>query len=361
MKTNPSNRLLILDGIGGVPLGREVTAACQAHGIDTVYQDCAELPAIPAYGLRAAFAKALNKHERHDSFFFLAKLAKRTVSALMTKHRPSRVLVIGFIYKHIDPALLAMLKRKLGFSLHLYDTDSCNLYERKREFVFFIENELPIYDNILSFSSVTTRFFHDSLGLPAHYFPFGAQPIDMPPTSGKSLEVLFVGSSDLRRVFLLEHIRDHVSIFGDRWTRNAALMSPALQKRVQDRQVWGKELHQLFADTRIVLNITRSPFHGAETGINLRIFEALAANTFLLTDHCDEIGELFTPSVELDTFHGSAELVEKVAWYLANPMARAEIARRGHERFLAEFTWEKRCAELLRRLGYSLSSDGIPA
>jgi spore maturation protein CgeB len=345
-----SDRLLILDGISGVPLAREIAAACAAHGSDTVYQNCAEFPTIPAYGLRSAIAKSLNKRERGDSFFCLAKLAERTVRALLTLHRPSRVLVVGFIYKYIDPVLLSKLKREFCFSLYLYDTDSCNLYERKREFVFFIEKELPIYDKILSFSSVTARLFRETLGLPACYFPFGAQPINLPAASTESHDVLFVGSGDLRRILLLERIRDHVSVFGNRWSRNGALMSASLRKRVQDRPVWGSELYQLFADAKIVLNITRSPFYGAETGINLRIFEALAAGVFLLTDHCDEIGALFTPGVELDTFRSSAELAEKVSWYLDNPEARNEIAQRGHQRFIAEFSWEKRCAELLCRL-----------
>jgi spore maturation protein CgeB len=357
MNTLNPNRLLILDAISGVPLGREIAAACGAHGVDVVYQDCAGLPTIPAYGLCSAIAKALNKRERANSFFFLAQLAERTVRALLAIHRPLRVLVIGFIYKHIGPALLTKLKQEFGFSLYLYDTDSCNLYERKREFIFFIEKELPIYDKILSFSSVTMRLFRETLGLPAYYFPFGAQPINLPAASNASHDVLFVGSGDLRRILLLEHIRDHVSVFGNRWSRNAALMSAPLRKRVQDRSVWGRELHQLFADAKIVLNITRSPFYGAETGINLRIFEALAAGVFLLTDDCDEIKELFTPGVELDTFHSSAELAEKVNWYLANPAARTEIAQRGHQRFITEFIWEKRSAELLRMLGYDLSDE----
>ncbi|GHT99099.1 hypothetical protein FACS1894154_05570 [Betaproteobacteria bacterium] len=345
-----SRRLLILDGISGVPLAREIAAACGAHGADTVYQDCAELPTIPVYGPRSAIAKAFNKRERSDSFFFLAKLAERTVRNLLTLYRPSQVLVVGFIYKYIDPALLAKLKHEFCFSLFLYDTDSCNLYDRKREFVFFIEKELPIYDKILSFSSVTARLFCETLGLPACYFPFGAQPIDLPVASTESHDVLFVGSGDLRRILLLERIRDHVSVFGSRWSRNMALMSPSLRKRVQDRPVWGRELYQLFSDAKIVLNITRASFYGAETGINLRIFEALASGVFLLTDYCEEIGELFTPGVELDTFRSSAELAEKVSWYLGHPEARNEIAQRGHQRFIAEFSWEKRCAELLGRL-----------
>ncbi len=53
------------------------------------------------------------------------------------------------------------------------------------------------------------------------------------------------------------------------------------------------ELHCWWVRSKIVLNITYGDFYAAETGVNLRIFGALAAGCFLLTDHCDEIGDLF--------------------------------------------------------------------
>ena len=55
----------------------------------------------------------------------------------------------------------------------------------------------------------------------------------------------------------------------------------------------GTELHCWWVRSKIVLNITCGDFYAAETGVNLRIFGALAAGCFLLTDHCDEIGDLF--------------------------------------------------------------------
>lgn len=359
MRATSSAKLLIFDGIGGVPLGREINQSFQRHQVETSYHDCAELPKIPLYGIRSAYAKALNKTERDasDAFFHLPRLTKADVAATIRREAPSHVLVVGFIYKFIDPRFLFELKRELGFSLHLYDTDSCNLYAKRREFIFFIENELPIYDEIFSFSKVTTNFFRTTRGLNASYFPFGAGTIDVPPRGDAEHDVLFVGSSDLRRIFLLEHIRERVTIFGNRWKRNDPLISRGLKERIIDRTVWGRELHQLFADSKIVLNITRTPFYGAETGINLRIFEALAAGAFLLTDHCDEVAELLTPGVELETFRSSAELVEKVDYYLGNAEARRAVARRGHERFLKDFTWQRRSAELLQRMGFAVRED----
>lgn len=351
MKSTPSpSRLLILDGIGGVPLGQEMTHAFQEHGISTRHQNCATMPPIPAYRLRSAFAKLINR-SGEDSFFHLPRLDTRSIETLLRETRPECVLVIGFAYRFIAPATLAKLKQELGFSLFLYDTDSCNLYTRRREFIFFLETELPIYDLIFSFSRVTTEFFRRARGLNAQHQPFGAQPIQLPQVTTPALDALFVGSCDLRRIFLLEHICHHVSIYGSRWKRHLPLISPALQERIEDRPVWGTELHHLLASSRIILNITRGPFFGVETGINLRIFEALAAGRMLLTDHCDEVAELFRPGEEIETFRSAGELSEKTAYYLSNDAAREKIAKSGHQRFLANYSWKHRTAEMLQPMG----------
>lgn len=342
--------LLILDGIGGVPLGRELAEACNAHGIHTTYRDCARLPTIPLYGLRSALAKTVNRSGK-DSYYHLPRVDTQAVETLLRDTRPDCVLVIGFAYKFIDPAVLAKLKRELGFALFLYDTDSCNLYTRRREFIFFLDGELPVYDRIFSFSRVTSDFFRQTRGLNAVHQPFGALPIVLPDDTPREHDVLFVGSCDLRRIFLLEHVCEHVVVFGNRWDRHAALTSRALQARITDRPVWGKELHALFGASKIILNITRGPFFGVETGINLRIFEALAAGRMLLTDHCDEVAELLKPGVEMDTFRSSAELAEKAAYYLAHDDEREAIAQRGQQRFFADYTWQRRSAELLLLMG----------
>ena len=334
-------KILVLDGIGGVPLGREVCDTFSELGISATHFDCLQAPRRALYGARSVYAKLRNRGMEKDGFYFLPKLIESDLCQLIAREQPSHILVIGFIYKFFDPALLRRLANETGVGLFLYDTDTCNLYGRRREFIFFIENELPIYDRILSCSAVTTRFFKDTRGLDAVFVPFGAKPI-VTDTIDQPIDVLFVGSCDLRRIFLLEAIRDRVMVRGNRWQRNMPLISAPLRARIDDKPVWGKELHQLLGQTKVVLNITRTDFFGAETGINLRIFEALAAGCFLLTDHCDEIAELFKVGEEIETFRSSEELADKVAYYLANSDERQMIARNGRSTFLRDHSWKAR-------------------
>lgn len=343
-------KVLILDGISGVPLGEELCEAFANIGTAITYADLRKFKSLKFYGLKSAFRKTLNKRENADSFYHLPKLNEASFEAYIRQQSPSVILVIGFVYKYLTPAFLLRIKQEYNVKLFLYDTDSCNLYSKRREFVFFIEEELPIYDEIFSFSKITTRFFKDTRKLNASFLPFGAKKLVLPAQSIQDIDVLFIGSGDLRRIFILETIRSHVTVYGDRWSRNYPLMSDELKARVIDRSVWGEQLHQLLFSSKIVLNITRSHFYGAETGINLRIFEALAAGAFLLTDYCDEVAELFEIGVEIETFSSSAELQRKVRYYLENPEKRLAIARRGHERYLKEFTWQRRVETMIRSM-----------
>lgn len=341
-----SRKVLVIDGIGGVPLGREICEAINFAGVAATHFDCLAQAPRSFYRVRSAYAKARDRASDKDSFTALPKLPSSSLRELLEQENPSDVLVIGFVYKFFAPHLLRKLADSMGMGVYLYDTDSCNLYSRRREFVHFIENELPVYDRVFSFSRVTTRLFRETRGLDAVHLPFAATPLDLPAADQKS-DALFVGSCDLRRIFLLEAIHDKVTVFGNRWQRNWPLISPALRARINDKSIWGADLRRLFAGSKVIINITRSDFFGAETGVNLRIFECLAAGRFLLTDHCDEVVSLFKPGVEIETFSSSAELSDKLNFYLANDESRESIARRGHQAFLQSHTWRRRAAEML--------------
>ena len=343
-------RFLVFDGISGVPLGREITESLHAEGHAASHFDCLRPTLRPLYRARSACAKAIGRLRTGMEFNCLPRLRPRELRSVFTATMPTHILVVGFMYKFFDLAELRLLADEHRAMLVLYDTDSCNLFARRREFIYFIEQELPIYDRIFSFSRVTANFFAQTRGLKASHLPFGANPISLPNVPQKDIDVLFVGSGDLRRVFLLEHIRDKVMVFGNRWQRHEPLVSHELSARITDQPVWGNELQQLLARARIVLNITRTDFYGAETGINLRIFEAVAAACFLLTDHCDELEDLFKPGREIETFRSARELADKVCFYLENDAKRMAIAKRGHERFLEKHTWRARIRQMLAQL-----------
>jgi spore maturation protein CgeB len=342
-------KFLLIDGISGVPLGKEICQSLIDSGHTALHFDALRTPPRFAHGLISSLLKAQQKVSERDGFLSFPRLDIGQLDSLLQREKPSHVLVIGFAYKFFAPAALAETVKRHGAQLLLYDTDSCNLYPKRREFIHFIQAELPVYNRIFSFSKVTTRFFRDTCGLDARHLPFGALPQPAPRAAGEeTCDALFVGSADLRRIFLLEHIRQHLHIRGNRWQRNFPLMSSELQARTDDRPVWGSELLDLLQHARIVLNITRTDFYGAETGINLRIFEALAAGSFLLTDYCPEVAELLQPGQEIETFRSAEELTDKVRFYLANDAARRRIAEQGHAAFLERHTWRARIGQLLR-------------
>lgn len=346
-------KLLILDGISGVPLAKEFCDAFSNNGVNAEYADLRKFEPKTLYGIKAGFRKAMNKRENTDSFYHMPKLNEAKFAAYLLQQMPTTILVIGFIYKYLNPQFLQEICKDNNIKLFLYDTDSCNLYAKRREFIFFLESELPIYDEIFSFSKVTTRFFKDTKKLNASFLPFGANEIACKPIETSATEVLFIGSCDLRRVFLLENIKDNVTIFGDRWKRNYPLISDTLKSKINDQSIWGQALYDQLASAKIVLNITRSHFYGAETGVNLRIFEALAAGCFLLTDYCEELDDLFVIGEEIEVFRSAKELQEKVSFYLANPQKRIKIAAKGHAKFLKNDTWNARAKQLASHISLS--------
>ena len=82
----------------------------------------------------------------------------------------------------------------------------------------------------------------------------------------------------------------------------------------------------LYADSQITLNISLNG------DLNLRVFEALSAGGFLLTDELTEqsgLPLLFEAGKHLDTWRTPGELVEKIRHYLANPAEAQRIRAAG--------------------------------
>jgi glycosyltransferase involved in cell wall biosynthesis len=93
------------------------------------------------------------------------------------------------------------------------------------------------------------------------------------------------------------------------------------------------ETADFYADSQITLNISLNG------DLNLRVFEALAAGGFLLTDELGAdsgLRRLFEPGRHLDTWRNPGELVEKIRHYLSHPAEAMRLRKAGQ-------------AELLRR------------
>lgn len=344
--------ILIFDGISGAVIGRELTETFLALGYKVEYVDNKTLKRKWFYKVRSSIYKSIHKFVFSDDFYYYPKLNQKNALEVIQKKLPDIILVIGFVYKFIDPKLIIKLKEKIKFKLTLWDTDSCNLFTKKREFDYFVHTEFPIYDKIYSFSQKITNFINEIKVSSAFFLPFGAKPISKIKHPSPKFDICFVGSADMRRIFCLEKLKEYnLIIYGSKWNRNKSLMTDGLKKKIVYNSIWGRDLHLLLSQSKIILNITRSTFYGVETGLNLRIFEALAARCFLLTDYCNELNDLFIIGEEIETYRSTEELVDKVDYYLAHDIDREKIAQKGYERYLKQYTWDARVKEMLR-LGF---------
>ncbi len=112
------------------------------------------------------------------------------------------------------------------------------------------------------------------------------------------------------------------------------------------------ETANIYADSQVTLNISLNG------DLNLRVFEALAAGGFLLTDELGEdsgLSRLFEAGRHLDTWRTPGELIEKIRHYLAHPAEAQKIRRQGQAELLRVHHPDVKLREF-----YALIDGGAP-
>jgi hypothetical protein len=201
----------------------------------------------------------------------------------------------------------------------------------------------PIFDLTFSGSLYTGPGYHEErifllekilkAGLPLEVFANLQSPIK---TIGKEVQKLYKyaigclsGSGRVRDVSLPR--------------LKFSAYSPTLLSAVRP-PVFGSNLLALLRRSRISLNL-----HGAIAGTcagNLRLFEATGMGSCLVTDHKENISELFDPDYQIVTYKSTEECVEKLLWLLNSPESVDSIARAGQARTLSQHTSSLRARQL---------------
>jgi glycosyltransferase involved in cell wall biosynthesis len=164
------------------------------------------------------------------------------------------------------------------------------------------------------------RFFAEAGIRHLHWLPaldYGFEPRELRPAPSRPLT--FVG-----QVGRFHPYR--------RWVLKQLLAAKLPLEVLQGRLA---ETADLYADSQVTLNISLNG------DLNLRVFEALAAGGFLLTDELapdSGLARLFEPGRHLETWRTPGELTEKIRHYLAHPAearrireaGRAELFRHHH-------------------------------
>ncbi|MFL5238550.1 MAG: glycosyltransferase [Rhizomicrobium sp.] len=206
-----------------------------------------------------------------------------------------------------------------------------------------------VYDLMISQLSVTVNFFR-RLGVRAEVNHLAFEPtiLDvLPPAPAKDIDISFVGtvSADHRqRIALLEAVADRydLKLFG---SASQAFPAASSLHRCFQGEVWGADMYQALRRSRITLN-SHIDMAGREAG-NVRLFEATGVGTFLLTDFKDNLHTLLVPEREITAWHSIDDCLDKIEHYLADDVAREEIARAGQTRTLATHTYRQRTHEIM--------------
>ncbi len=131
----------------------------------------------------------------------------------------------------------------------------------------------------------------------------------------------------------------------------ARLGSRLLRGQVHDPAAYVRTL----ASCRIAFN--RS-VHGTDT--NYRIFEAMAAGAFVLTDRTPDAAALFRDGEQLAFYDGDDDALVQVERWLQDAPGRARVARAGQAEVLARHQWADRLTTIVNAsLGTSFSRDDV--
>jgi hypothetical protein len=206
-----------------------------------------------------------------------------------------------------------------------------------------------VYDLMMSQLSTTVNFFRN-LGVRAELNHLAFEPAildSLPAAPATAHDVSFVGtvSADHRqRIALLEAVAERydLKLFG---SPPQALPATSPLHRCFQGEVWGAEMYQVLRRSRVTLN-SHIDLAGREAG-NMRLFEATGVGAFLLTDFKDNLHTLFAPDREVGVWRSTDDCLAAIGDALADNNRRADIARAGQARTMAQHTYRHRTQEIL--------------
>ncbi len=283
--------------------------------------------------------------------------------ALKVPHRLFRVPVLGKLLADL-PGLLdvavAQIKTAKPDVLYCQDLSFfpnevlIELKKHVRLIVGQIACPLPPESFLKGYDLILTSFPHfvkrmRTLGIDSEYFRIGFDERLLARLGQveKNIDFSFVGGISRHHggaIPLLEHLVEHtnISIWGygaDKLPKSSPIC------KCHGGEVWGMDMYRALARSRITLN--RHINVAENNANNMRLYEATGVGTMLLTDHKDNLHELFDIGREVVTYSSKEEAAELVSYYLVHPEEASKIARAGQARTLREHTYAHRMQELI--------------
>lgn len=199
------------------------------------------------------------------------------------------------------------------------------------------------YDAVFAASDILAARLSERTGMAVCSLHQATDPERFRPTEGgPHHELLFVGNSRGTRRTIIDDVTPtarNLAVYGGGWADD--LLDPAY---FRGEVVSNRDLPSFYSAADIVLN--DHWLESVEAGmINNRLYDALAAGAFVISDPVPGLDEEFDGAVV--TYSDPAGLALTVERYLADPAARQAAVERGRRAVLDRHTVSHRAEELL--------------
>lgn len=233
----------------------------------------------------------------------------------------------------IDPAVLSHISNTYGTLICNISMDDRHQYwGRKIRGTWDGTYPLIPHLNLALTAAPEAVDWYRKEGCAALYFPEASDPsIFHPmPEAGKVHDVTFVGSRYGVReklVLALRRAGVQVAAYGSGW---------------EGGRIATAEVPKLFAQSRIVLGASTIGHCPDFVGLKLRDFDAPISGSCYLTQHNDDLADLYEIGKEILTYRNIDDCVAKARQLLADERQREAIAAAGRARALRDHTWDQR-------------------
>lgn len=185
----------------------------------------------------------------------------------------------------------------------------------------------------------------------ALFFPEASDPNIFHPMSDlpKIHDVSFVGSRyGIREkvVMALRAAGIQVTTYGSGW---------------HNGRIATEDVPRLFAQSKIVLGVSAIGHCSDFVGLKLRDFDAPMSGSCYLTQHNNDLHELYKIDREIETYHSVADCVERVRRILADDARREAMAVAGRARAVRDHTWDVRFRTLWEICGVKSGTIAMPS
>jgi len=226
-----------------------------------------------------------------------------------------------------------------------------------------IASPVPVHAELTGLDLIFSSFPHfveefRRLGITAYYQPLAFEPrIDQTLTaSERSLGVTFVGGlspAHKERQLFVASLAKLVPLECWGYGADSLHASGVVQTRLHG-EVWGVDMFSTLRRSQITIN---HHIDVAQTyANNMRLFEATGCGALLVTDHKDNLHDLFSIGEEVIAYRSLEECAALVRYYLAHPEEARRIAERGQVRTFSDHTYAKRMAQTAEILSRHLAA-----